>query len=87
MSTNTPRKCLNRPDLEAEIIVRLWARPECADITHVSVKPTGLVSPQPTWDLAGVARRAARTYGQNSIPSMESVLKELTQEFDLRSEG
>jgi hypothetical protein len=84
MSTNAPRKCLNRADLEAEIIVRLWARPECADITHVSVKPTGLVPPQPSWEIAGVARRAVGNYGRKSIPSMESALNELTQEFDLR---
>jgi len=85
MSTSTPRKCLSRADLEVEIIVRLWTRPECADITHVSVKPTGLVPPQPTWDIAGVAGRlSVGQYGRKSIPAMKSVVNELTQEFDLR---
>jgi hypothetical protein len=84
VSINTPKKCISKADLEVEIIAKLWARPECADITYVSVKATGMVPPQPTWEIAGLARRVVGTYSQKSIPSMESVLNELTQEFDLR---
>jgi hypothetical protein len=76
------RKFLSKEQLEAEIMSQLRAQSECGEITHVSVKPTGFYPPQPTWDIAGIARRTVCTSAR-STPFMLGIVNGLQGEFDL----
>jgi hypothetical protein len=80
MTTERMKKFTTREKLEVEILSRLKTIPECMEITHVSVKPTGLY-PQSTWEIAGVARRAGTA--AKSAPFIHAVVTQLQDEFDL----
>ena len=76
------RRFLSKEQLEAVIMSQLRTQSECGEITHVSVKPTGLCPPQPTWDIAGIARRTVCTSAR-STPFMLEIVNALQGEFDL----
>ena len=81
--TQTIRTFLNKKELEAEIMSRMRAIPECADITHVQVKSTRLHPPQPTWEASAVERSPSLPGIPLYNPFMYSVLDDMRAEFDL----
>jgi hypothetical protein len=84
--TQTIRTILNKDELEAEIMSRMRAIPECADIAHVQVKSTRLHPPQPTWEAYAVERSTSIPGTPKYNPFMYSVLNDMRKAFDLLPE-
>jgi hypothetical protein len=81
-SADKSRRFLCKEQLEAEILTHLRAQSECGEITYVSVKPTGFCPPQPTWDIAGIARRTVCTSARSRTFMLE-IVNGLQGEVDL----
>jgi hypothetical protein len=77
------RTKLNAAELEAAIMKRLAEHPECAGITQVYVKATGLEPPQETWTHTLVSRRPTVHRTAQETAAMHAVLNGMRKEFDL----
>ena len=83
MTEPPSRKKLRAAELEAVIMQRLSKHPDCAGITHVYVKATGLEPPQETWTHNMVSRRPTVPRTPTETTAMLAELRVLRKEFDL----
>jgi hypothetical protein len=69
-------------ELEAAIIKRLGAKPECEGIIHVYIKATGHEPPEDTWTHTLISRRTnvPRTAMETRI--LHDLLNEMRKEID-----
>ena len=77
------RKKLTEDQLQAVIMERLTAQPECAAITQVYVRPTGLQPPKETWGHSLVSRHLNSQRSDKEVDSMLKVIAALRAEYDL----
>jgi hypothetical protein len=77
------KKALKAAELQRLIMERLSAEPDCAAITAVYVKHTGLESPEEIWGHVLVARRPGKPRDPAETKALQTVLAAMRQEFDL----
>jgi hypothetical protein len=77
---------LTEQELQDLIMQRLATEPECAAITQVYVRPTGLKPPQETWEHSLVSRRVNAPRRANETHALLKVIKALRGEYDLLQE-
>ena len=80
------KKQMKAADLEAEIMKRLVAKPECAGITYVYVKATNAKPPEDTWAHTLISRRPGSHRTPDELKALHAVLNEMRKEFDLISD-
>ena len=81
MTEPIARTKLKAAELEAVII--LSEHPDCAGISYVYVKATGLEPPDETWKHIMVSRRPATPRTLQETKAMLAVLGTMRREFDL----
>ena len=74
---------LKAAELEAAILKRLSEHPDCAGISYVYVKATGLEPPDETWKHIMVSRHPATPRTLQETKAMLAVLGTMRREFDL----
>ena len=77
------KKKLKAAELEILIMKRLNDFPECAGITQVYVRETGLEPPEDTWGHTLVVRGPNAPRSDNEAVALHQVLLEMRHEFDL----
>jgi hypothetical protein len=77
------RKKLTEDELQALIMERLAKQPECASITQVYVRPTGLEPPEETWVHSLVSRHLNAQRRAQETDAMLEVIASLRAEYDL----
>jgi hypothetical protein len=83
MSSSGFKTKLKAADLEAAIMERLAANPECAGITYVYVKPTGEEPPEDTWIHTLISRRPNAARSGAEAKALHDTLNQMRKEFDL----
>jgi hypothetical protein len=77
------RKKLTEAELQAVIMERLAKEPECAAITQIYVRATGLKPPEETWMHSLVSRHVNAPRRAKETDAMLKVIAALRAEFDL----
>jgi hypothetical protein len=77
------RPKLTEDELQTFIMERLTKQAECAAITQVYVRPTGLKPPQKTWGHSLVSRHVNAPRSAKETDAMLKVIAALRSEYDL----
>ena len=83
MTEPVARTKLKAAELEAVILKRLSEHPDCAGISYVYVKATGLEPPDETWKHIMVSRRPTIPRKLQETKAMLAILDTMRREFDL----
>ena len=86
MSAGAPKAKLKAADLEAGIMKRLAAKPQCDGITYVYVKATKAKLPEDTWAHTLISWRPDSLRTPDELKALHAVLNEMRKEFDFISD-